>query len=434
MPKLLAIAGLRPDPAVTGPLDEVVCPPYDIISEGERLELLGRSPYNIVRLELPNGRYQEAARLLHEWTSMGALAREKHPALYGYRMSYISAEGEPRQTLGVIGALVLEPPGQGILPHEETTPKAKSDRLELIRATEANTSPIWCLCPERGLTDALGEPPGNDGDSDGAGPIASAQDDEGTLHEIWPVFSAEIIDKVAKVVQAKPLLVADGHHRYETALAYQAERRQAAPIGAPTRELAGYDAVLALVVELSEQHLQVMAIHRLVSGLPAGFDILGALEAAFELSPTSIEGPALLAEMVTAGALAVLLRSGHWLAKPRPAKPRAAKPRPAKPRPAKPRPAKPRPEGPLADYDLDSSRIDAALRTLPAHHLAYEHDPAQAEAAVAAGEADAALLCRPATVRQIARTAHGGGRMPPKTTFFWPKPRTGMVLRAFGTG
>ncbi len=409
MPQILAFAGLRPYAHVTGPLDEVVCPPYDIISERERLELLGRSPYNVVRVELPDGQYQEAARLLHEWTSNGALAREGRPAIYGYRMSYISAEGEPRQTLGAIGALVLEPPGQGLLPHEETTPKAKSDRLELIRATQANTSPIWCLCSEGGLTDALGELPNSDSDGGATGLIASAQDDEGTLHEIWPIFQPEAHEKMERIIGARPLLVADGHHRYETALVYQAERRRGGPgSAAPAIGRAeGYDAVLALVVELSERHLQVMAIHRVVSGLPAGYDLIGALEPGFELAQTAIEEPALLAEMVSAGALAVLLRSGNWLAKPRPG-------------------------GPLADYDLDSSRVDAALSTLPSHDLVYEHDPGQAQAAVSAGTADAAILCRPATVQQIARTAHGGVRMPPKTTFFWPKPRTGMVLRDFG--
>ncbi len=241
------------------------------------------------------------------------------------------------------------------------------------------------------------------------GLIASAQDDEGTLHELWPIFQPEAHQKMGRIIGARPLLVADGHHRYETALAYQAERRLGSPGSAApaTRRAEGYDAVLALVVELSERHLQVLAIHRVVSGLPPGYDLLAALEPGFELAQTAIEGPALLAEMVSAGALAVLLRSGNWLAKPRPG-------------------------GPLADYDLDSNRVDAALGTLPSHDLVYEHDPGQAQAAVSAGTADAAILCRPATVQQIARTAHGGMRMPPKTTFFWPKPRTGMVLRDFG--
>ena len=156
MPELLAFPGLRPNPAVTGPVDDVVCPPYDIISPEERIELLGRSLFNVVRVELPDGRYGEAARLFEGWKKNGVLAREKAPALYGYRMTYQAVDGQARHTFGVMGALVLEPPGHGILPHEQTTPKAKGDRLELIRAVRANTSPIWCLCTEPGLVTALG--------------------------------------------------------------------------------------------------------------------------------------------------------------------------------------------------------------------------------------------------------------------------------------
>jgi uncharacterized protein (DUF1015 family) len=202
-------------------------------------------------------------------------------------------------------------------------------------------------------------------------------------------------------------------------LAYQAERRASAS-GADAHDgqrgesggerpgviKAGYDAVLALVVELSEQQLQVMAIHRVVSGLPAGFDLLSALGASFELVPTTAEGPKLLAEMAQVGALALVTASGCWLATPRAT-------------------------GAAAGYELDSNRIDAALAELPQHNLAYEHDIAQAVMAIRTGEVTAAVFCRPATVSQIARTAHGGDRMPPKTTFFWPKPRTGMVMRDF---
>src|ERR1700678_3798401 len=231
MPQLLPFAGLRPDLAVTGPLDRVICPPYDIITEDQRVALLARSPYNVVRVELPNGQYDEAARLLGQWKASGALTREEPPALYGYRMSYVAANGQARQTLGVIGGLLLEPRGHGILPHEHTTPKAKSDRLELIRATHANTSPIWCLCSEAGLADALGSVPANG--EQGRVALASARDDDGTLHEIWPVFNQTAQNGVAEVIGASPLLVADGHHRYETALAYQAEQRASAPAPGP---------------------------------------------------------------------------------------------------------------------------------------------------------------------------------------------------------
>jgi uncharacterized protein (DUF1015 family) len=410
MPQLLAFAGLRPDTAVTGPLDEVVCPPYDIITEEQRLDLLNRSPFNVVRVELPNGRYREAARLFEDWKNSGALVREPVPALYAYRMSYVDVAGETRRTFGVMGALVLEPPGHGILPHEQTTPKAKGDRLELIRAVHANTSPIWCLCSEPGLADALGPTPGTDGLGEGV-PVASAQDGEGTLHELWPIRAQPAIDRVARVVGARPLLVADGHHRYETALAYQSEQRaELLSSGAgPAAAADGYDAVLAFVVELSEEHLQVLAIHRLVSGMPAVFDFLGVLADGFDVEPATADGAALLAEMETNGALGVATASGSWLARPRPG-------------------------GADARYDLDSSRIDAALHRLPPHSLVYEHDPVRALAEVRAGTANAAVLCRPATISQIARTATGGERMPPKTTFFWPKPRTGMVFRDFSTG
>jgi uncharacterized protein (DUF1015 family) len=395
MPQLLPFAGLRPN--LTGPLDDVVCPPYDVISGPGRLELLARSPLNVVRLELPDGHYEEAAGLLQEWTSTGVLAREERPALYGYRMSYVAPDGRLHQTLGVMGALVLEPPGQGILPHEHTTPKAKSDRLDLLRATKANTSPIWCLCSEPGLASALGPVPAT---------TAVARDDEGVLHEIWPLLEPAVHKAVAEVVGAGPLLVADGHHRYETALAYQTERRSLVPAPqASPAPLAGYDSMLAFVVELSREHLQVQAIHRLVSGLPAGYDLLGALAGNFDITPARSAGAALLAELAHAGALGAMTVDGYWLARPRDT------------------PAT------LGQMDLDSSRIDAALAALPAHRLSYEADLATVEAAVRSGKADAAVLCRPATVEQIARTARGGERMPPKTTYFWPKLRTGMVLR-----
>jgi uncharacterized protein (DUF1015 family) len=398
MPELLPFAGLRPVPSVTGPLDDVVCPPYDVITEEQRQVLLGRSPHNIVRVELPDGDYAGAAELLEQWRASGALAGDDAPALYGYRMTYRSPDGQTRHTLGVIGALVLEAPGQGVLPHEHTTPKAKSDRLELIRATRCNTSPIWCLCSEPGLAQALGPVP----DGPDAMP-ARATDDDGNLHELWPIFSAELHRAVAAVIAARPLLVADGHHRYETALTYQAEQRQKASGPAPQRS--AHDAVLSYVVELAEEHLQVLAIHRVVSGLPAGTDVLGALAAAFELTPTGTTGADLLARMVATESLGLVTRLGSYLATPR--------------------------SGGAADAgpDLDSSRADAAVKDLPPHQLAYEHDVPAAWAAVSSGTADAAILCRPAGIDQIARTAHGGARMPPKTTFFWPKLRTGMVLR-----
>ncbi|HTV12623.1 MAG TPA: DUF1015 domain-containing protein [Acidimicrobiales bacterium] len=387
MPRLLPFRGLRPDPSIVGPLGGFVCPPYDVITEEQRLALLARSPYNYVRIELPAEDYSLAARLLAQWRAMGALNQDALPALYGYRMSFTTPAGARRETVGVLGALVLEPPGQGILPHEQTTPKAKSDRLELIRSVRANTSPIWCLSTVPGLAAALEEGRGG----------AVATDDDGTTHELWPIAAPGAHKAVQDIVGRAPLVVADGHHRYETALAYQAEH----PPGAE-----GPSAVLALVVELSGEHLEVLAIHRLVSGLPPTADVVAAFESGFELVPTHAEGPQLLDAMASRGAIGVLTAQRTWLAHPLQRWP-----------------------GP--GPELDSSRVDAALERLPGHRLTYEHDMEAAASAVRQGLAEAAIFCRPATTGQIAATARGGARMPPKTTFFWPKPRSGMLLRAW---
>lgn len=420
MPSLLPFRGLRPNPAVAL-LSDVVCPPYDVINERERARLVARSPYNVVRVELPAGDYAGAAALLATWERDGVLQREDKPALYGYRMSYRDATGNARETLGVIGALVLEPPGQGILPHEQTTPKDKTDRLELIRATRANTSPIWCLCTQPGLARLLGSacPP-----SPGTGAAASAVDEDGVTHEIWPVYDPGTQRSIASLTSAAPLLVADGHHRYETALTYLAEMAparsasqagQASPGNIPLSgeradatagpsDALGPEAVLSLVVELSEGSLQVMAIHRAVSGLPAGTDVLSVFRSDFTLKASSGNSMGLAEEMTAAGAVAVVTPEAALLATPRPG-------------------------SPSATFELDSSRVDNVLAKLPPHQLSYHHDLGGAIASVREGRLDAAVLCRPATVAQIAATARGGALMPPKTTFFWPKPRTGMVFR-----
>ncbi|MGH9115260.1 MAG: DUF1015 family protein [Acidimicrobiales bacterium] len=396
MPRFRPFPGLRYSRSHAPSLDSVVCPPYDVISEPERVALEGRSPSNIVRLELPhdegdpvNDRYVGAARLLDAWRDGGILHRDAVPAFYGYRMNFTDPGGAPRRTVGVVGALGLEPPGAGILPHEQTTPKAKSDRLDLLRATRANISPIWGLSPGTGLSGYL-RPPEH--------PRDHATDDERVRHELWPITDPTQLEQIAAAVESGPVLIADGHHRYETALAYRDEHR---------RGDGGVDAgsVMALVVELAEDQLSVQAIHRLVSGLPDGFDLPAALEPWFDLTPTGPADRTIIHRMADAGALALLTRTGAWLARPTPALVAAAA------------------------HDLDSSRLDVALAGLPHHQLVYQHGWDRCAATVATGQAGAAVLLRPASIGQIAEISRGGERMPTKTTFFWPKPRTGMVVR-----
>ena len=398
MPRFEPFSGLRYSLSHISSLDDVVCPPYDVIADEERSRLMARSPANVVRLELPRAEdgddpYLAAAKLLDAWRDGGILHRDRVPAFYGYRMTYPDEFGAPRSTVGVIGALGLEPPGEGILPHEQTTPKARSDRLQLLRATRANLSPIWCLSPTAGLTDLLGS-------SHHPHPAERTSCDDGVCHELWPITDRHEVDDIAHAVGSSPVLIADGHHRYETALAFQAEER-----GATSGRPGDHDLVMSLVVELAEGELTVGAIHRLVSGLPDGFDLASALEPWFELAPTAAVDASIGRRMVEAGALAVVTPAGTWLAEPRATTAEAA------------------------THDLDSSRLDVALAGLPRHQLDFQHGWDLCAAAVAGGHAQAAVLLRPAAVGQIAAIAHGGVRMPPKTTFFWPKPRTGLVVR-----
>ena len=397
MPRFEPFPGLRYSRSHIRALDDVVCPPYDVISEPERVALEARSPNNIVRIELPSedaekpgDRYERAATLLDGWRDGGILHRDPAPAFYGYRMTFVDPAGTRRSTLGVIGALGLEPPGSGILPHEETTPKAKTDRLDLLRATRANLSPIWGLSPCTGLSDLIDAP---------ERPADHATDEDRVLHELWPVTDQERVAAICKAVESEPVLIADGHHRFETALNYRSERENAGSAGEDE------GAVMALVVELSEEQLTVQAIHRLLSGIPRGTDTVGTLGRWFDITPTAPADRSILGRMDDAGALAVLTPTGAWLARPKPEVSSAAK------------------------HDLDSSRLDVALAGLPPHQVAYQHGWDHAAAAVATGQADVAVLLRPATIPQIAAISHGGVRMPPKTTFFWPKPRTGLVVR-----
>jgi uncharacterized protein (DUF1015 family) len=370
-------------------LDDVVAPPYDVISPEQQAALEARSPYNAVRVELPRDadqrdRYQVARDLLAEWRAEQILVEDPAPALYGYRMTFTDEAGRTRQTIGVIGALGLQKPGDGdILPHEHTTPKAKSDRLQLLRATEANLSPIWGLSLAEGLSGLIPIPD----------QPAQATDTEGVVHQIWAITDPAQTAAISAAVEGAPVVIADGHHRFETALNYQQEKGAGGP----------QDLVMALVVELVEEQLSVQAIHRLISGLPVGFDLPAALDATFDRLPTDPVDGTIGERMVAAGALALVTPDGTWLLRPR--------------------------DG-LGTEQLDSRRIEAALAELPPHEVVYQHGWDESAAAVGKGEAQAAVLLRPATVAQIAATGHGGERMPPKTTFFWPKPRTGLVFRS----
>jgi len=219
MPPLLPFRGLR---YTLGPdLSAVLAPPYDVIDDADRKDLEARSDYNAVRVELPqeNGpldRYANARCLIDDWTGAGVLALDDAPTLTAYRMTYTDEAGSRRATTGVLGALTMSE--GGLLPHEHTTPKAKDDRLNLIRACKTNVSPIWALAPTPGLTALL--------DLDRQ-PDAYGTDDDGVVHEAWTITDPATLEAVNAHLASSAVIVADGHHRYEVARAYRDEQRAA---------------------------------------------------------------------------------------------------------------------------------------------------------------------------------------------------------------
>jgi len=377
--------------AAAGDPSELVAPPYDVIGPDERAALEARGEHNAVRLELPSDGHPGAAARFRAWLADGTLVRDETPAFYVYRMT---AGG--RATTGVLGALTLEAPGQGILPHEHTTAKDRADRLGILRATEVNLSPIWGLSASgRRLAAALAP--------DGLELLGRAVDEEDVVHEVWRLDDPDRMAEVSGAVAAQPVLIADGHHRFEVANAYRAE-----PGAAP-----GAGSILAYLVELAEEELAVHPIHRLLSDIPPDLTLPESLTPWFQITPAPVDDAEQLPDaMAEADSLGLVLPDGLWLARPRTSASATV----------------------VADGDdLDSSRLDVALAGLAGLGkkvtVRFQHGAGIVAAAVRKGEAGAAVLLRPATVDQIAATGAGGDRMPPKTTFFWPKPRTGLVFR-----
>jgi uncharacterized protein (DUF1015 family) len=396
MPRFEPFTGIR-YAAGDGPLDDLVAPPYDVISPERRAQLAARHPHNAVHVDLPaadgdRSPYEVAAELFGRWQREGVLVRDATPAFYTYRMDTTDDTGAERHTLGVIGALELSRPGEGdVLPHEHTTPKAKSDRLEMLRATRANLSAIWGLSPASGLTDVLRD----------AEVLGSWTGSDGTRHELGRIDAPDRVAAIRSLVAGAPIVIADGHHRYETSLQYRDECRARTTGDAGDAEL-----TMMFVVELDEGELTVLPIHRLVSGLPHDFDLPAALEPWFELRDAGEVDATITARMAAEGALCLVLPDRALLLVPRAEKMAGVR-------------------------DLDSSRLDAALADLPVHELTFQHGVDNIVERVRRREAQAGVLLRPVRVAQINEIAEGGERMPPKSTYFHPKPSTGAVFRSF---
>jgi uncharacterized protein (DUF1015 family) len=357
VPRFEPFAGIRYAPHVD--MQAVAAPPYDVMGDAERAAYAEQHRANAVRYDAPVGpnAYDDAASTLAGLLADGTLVQDDSPSLYLYRMT----NGD-RHTTGVIGALGIG--DDDVLPHEQTTKKAKSDRLDLLRSTHANLSPIWGLSLAKGLAE-LTTPEGE--------PDAAATDPDGVVHELWRVADPVRIGQLVERVTSEPVVIADGHHRYETCGAYKAERGPAP---------GDYDLTMTYVVELTDDELDVQPIHRLLHGVPA--EVIAQRIGLPEGDAITLIGP-----------------EQTWSFGRDP-------------------------DGP----ELDTEQLAVALDGIEGLEVAYQHG--DVAAMVRDGVAAAAVVMKPVSVATIRAVADRRDRMPPKTTFFFPKPRTGFVLRDLG--
>jgi len=396
VPRLEPFRAVRYAPGTD--LDAVIAPPYDVLSDDDVDALAARDPHNIVHVDVPRGgaeRYTDAAARLRSWLDTGVLVTDAAPSFTLYRMGFTDATGTSRELVGVLGGLeVVDAGAGGVLPHERTTPKASTDRLDLTRATATNLSPVWGLTLARGLTELLIAP----GDAVGAVTV------DGVVHQVERVTDPARVAAIAAAVAADDVLIADGHHRYAISRIYRDEVRAASG-----RTDTAAEQTLAFVGELTADQLSIEAIHRLYTGVDAV--VLGRLlDRRFQRSPAPPPTGALLAEMVTRGALALVHPDGatEWL---------------------DPRPGAFDDVRAIDGAWLEATLDDAAAAGEARPEVTYQHGVDKVVAALTAARAGAAVLIRPVSIAEIERTAREGLLMPPKSTFFTPKLRTGFVLR-----
>ena len=434
MPEVRPFRALRYDAATIADAALVVAPPYDVIGAAEGARLLARHPANVVRLDLPteevgdepDDRYRRAARTLAAWRSDGTLHKDPHPSIYVYEQTYrVPGTDAVRTQRGFFGRLRLETFGadSGVLPHERTLAGPREDRYKLLRATGVNTSPVVGLYDDR----------------DGAGgPILDAAtarradidltDDDGGRHRLWAVpadgDAAETIAPLLAAAARGPVTIADGHHRYETALRYRDERRMARSC----EEDPAFDYLLTLFIDAREP-LTVLPTHRVVRGL--GDDgvqvLLAGLDEFFEVRRDM--SPEALRDRFDASGLAaggdgrfgLWTRGGGMELR---ARRLAFEPD--------------LPDGGEALRHLDVTMLGVVLERLAgigvdaiaAGRVAYTKSAADAIELVEAGVdgADAAFLLEPTPVASVLAVAADGDVMPQKSTYFYPKALSGLVI------
>jgi uncharacterized protein (DUF1015 family) len=413
MADLQPLHTLRYEPSVVGPLEDVIAPPYDVIDDELRARLAARSPYNVVEIDLPPS-YEQAAATMDDWRERGALVNEDEPAVWVLRQDYEAPDGNRRSRTGVLARLRVDEYGPGrIRPHERTHPGPMEDRLKLTRATRTNLSPIFSLFGDR--DGAAGRAMDQIA---GSAPFASAADLDGTENTIWRSADEDLVAELQMALADAELLIADGHHRYETARVYAEEVGGEGP----------HQYVLMLLCSLSDPGLLVFPTHRLLTGLKhdtekqlairealmRDFEI-DELDEARQLEPTDANG------RVAFGYMDSFHRKPYRVT----LKDQAIADRALE--------GMPEPYRRLDTAVLEALVLRGALGMSEddiAHlrGLDYSKDLADAIDAVQTGRADAGFFMRATPVDQVREVAEAGESMPPKSTYFYPKVPTGLVF------
>jgi len=428
MVDILPFRGVRYDPtAAGGDLSDLVAPPYDVISPAEQAALYEKNPSNVVRLILgrEDDKYAQAARLFREWIASGVLKADDEPALYVYHQTFDDpATGKPvPERMGLICLLKLEDYSTGrVLPHEKTLTGPKTDRLELLRATEAQFESIYGLYsdPDQSVQSFLREY------DDRETVIERVDNLIGSSHRIERLTDASAHAVLRDLLADTPVFIADGHHRYETALNYCREVRRAQPDVSEDAPIAA-DYILITLTAFEDEGLLVLPTHRLVRNVPPEkiAALPDALAARFTLSNSSPDAvEAEIAAQSEAGKVAfgIVLPPGQvQLAVLNASAVEAADPgSPA---------VKRLPVTLLGSLILDQCLGIDADAVAAGDHVSYTRDFAEALAAVERGEAQAAFLLGRPTVQEIKDVSLAGDVMPQKSTFFYPKLLSGLVLR-----
>jgi uncharacterized protein (DUF1015 family) len=417
------LRALRYDPARVS-LQAVVAPPYDVISPADRVRMAAADEHSVVRLILPDSANQ-AADLLHAWRREGVLVRDDAPRLWWHEQRFVGPDGAERVRTGFVGAVRLSAYAEGrVRPHEQTHAKAKQGRLELLRATRANLSPIFGLYddPDGGPRRALAP-------SVGGEPAMQATDADGTVHRFWGVDDPAAIAAVQEGMAEREILIADGHHRYETAVAYRDERR--ARDGATDAD-EPYDFVLMYLANLHGEGLAIYPTHRVVLGRR---DVTPDLLKAFDVR--TIDGTPAQVEAQLNAVPSETIAFAVWHGSGRPALVCTLRDRGAV-------------MMAMSHTAAAVRKIDAAVleSVVLAPMLGLLHHPEQfsttedvryvreldaAAGMVDAGESAAAFLLRAPTVEQVQGVARAGKVMPQKSTYFFPKLYSGFLINPLDT-